>query len=257
MLAVILEVARAIRFQGHIPIKFWGECVLAAVYLINRLPTSVLKGKSPHELFHGHKANVEHLRTIGCLCYATRLPRQDKFSPRAEPCVLMGYSATQKGYLLYSIPQKKLVTSRDVVFKESMFPFKQASHSHKPLFPDDSAVISDDFSAHEENEDLPLPNSTEETHLESDPMALNDVESTLEDTSDEAPTPVDQSDAPAAEVVPARKSTRTPHPPIWMKDYVTQSSDCYSQSNFVSYDKVTDRYKLFLQRLSPGHMRRQ
>lgn len=121
----ILEVARAVRFQGNIPIRFWGECVLAAVYLINRLPTSVLHGKSPYEQFHGHKAKLDHLRTIGCLCYATKLVRQDKFSPKAEACVLMGYSPTQKGYLLYSLFQKILIVSTDVVFKENVFPFRQ------------------------------------------------------------------------------------------------------------------------------------
>ena len=47
----ILEVARALRFQGSIPIKFWSECVLAVVYLINRMPTSVLQGRSPYEDF--------------------------------------------------------------------------------------------------------------------------------------------------------------------------------------------------------------
>lgn len=41
----IVEVARAIRLQGHLPLKFWGECVQEIIYVINRLPLSVLSEK--------------------------------------------------------------------------------------------------------------------------------------------------------------------------------------------------------------------
>lgn len=38
----ILETARAIRFQGNFPIRFWGDCIEAAVYVINRISSSVM-----------------------------------------------------------------------------------------------------------------------------------------------------------------------------------------------------------------------
>lgn len=38
--------------------------------------------------------------------------------------VHMGYSMTQKGYVLYDLETKKLFISRYVVFKENIFPFK-------------------------------------------------------------------------------------------------------------------------------------
>ena len=75
----VLEVSRALRFHGHIPLRFWGECVFAVVYLIFRLPTTILKGKIPYEVFHKVKAKIDHLKTLGCLCYVTRVPKADKF----------------------------------------------------------------------------------------------------------------------------------------------------------------------------------
>lgn len=125
----ILEIARAIRFQGSIPLKFWGHCVLGAVYMMNRLPSVALKGKTPFEVFHGHMNSINHLRTLGCLCYAKKLPSGDKFEARAVPAVHMGYSSVTKGYVLYSLTTHSFFLSRDVIFKEDIFPFKTQTYS--------------------------------------------------------------------------------------------------------------------------------
>ena len=94
----LLEVARALRFQGGLLIKFWGECVLTAVYLINYIPTLLLHGKSPYEILLSRKPNYLHLRVFGSLCYASVIPRSsDKFSERATPCIFIGYPYGQKG----------------------------------------------------------------------------------------------------------------------------------------------------------------
>ena len=48
-----LNVAHALRFQAHLPIDFWGECVLSACHLINLISTPLLHGKTPYELLFG------------------------------------------------------------------------------------------------------------------------------------------------------------------------------------------------------------
>ncbi|XP_019232006.1 PREDICTED: uncharacterized protein LOC109212783 [Nicotiana attenuata] len=129
----ILEVTRAIRFQANIPIKIWGHCVLAAIYIINRLPSSVI-GVSPFEKLYKRKPSLIHLRVIGCLCYAKIIQESDKLKPRAKSAILMGYSEVQKGYVLYDLTTNSFFVSRDVIFREDVFPFRNVTTSSSPIF---------------------------------------------------------------------------------------------------------------------------
>uniref|UniRef100_A0A251SMQ9 Putative gag-polypeptide of LTR copia-type n=1 Tax=Helianthus annuus TaxID=4232 RepID=A0A251SMQ9_HELAN len=95
-----------------------------SVYLINRLPSYVLNGRSPYEMMFEFKPSLLHLRNFGCLCFSTVLHDSDKFSSNAEKCVLIGYSNFKKGYKLWSLDSKKVFFSRDVKFYENVFPFQ-------------------------------------------------------------------------------------------------------------------------------------
>lgn len=133
----LLEVTRALRFQAKIPLRFWGQCVLAAAYLINRLPCSALQYQTPYERLYGIKPMLSHLRTIGCLCYAKNLTEHDKLRPRSKSAVYMGYSEIQKGYILFDLTNKSFFVSRDVIFREDLFPFSQGDNveMQKVLYP--------------------------------------------------------------------------------------------------------------------------
>ena len=80
----VLNVARALRFQAGLPLKFWGECVLTATHLINRTPSRVLKGKCPYEILHLQPPSYDHLKVFGCLCFVQIRPTsKDKFAIRS------------------------------------------------------------------------------------------------------------------------------------------------------------------------------
>lgn len=59
----LLEVARAIMFSMNIPKYFWGDAVLTASYLINRMPTRVLQYTYPLNCFQKKKKN-SHIKAL-------------------------------------------------------------------------------------------------------------------------------------------------------------------------------------------------
>ncbi|GJS00902.1 retrovirus-related pol polyprotein from transposon TNT 1-94 [Tanacetum coccineum] len=84
-----IDTARTIRLHADLPIKFWGDCILVATYLINKMPMEVLSWKTPFEKLFGTLLVYDHLRVIGCLCYAAvTIPHKDKFDKRGTKCVL-------------------------------------------------------------------------------------------------------------------------------------------------------------------------
>jgi hypothetical protein len=118
----ILEISRALRLHAHLPVHYWGDCVITATYLINRFPTAVLKFKTPYEILMHSKPDYGHLRVFWCLAVASNPTRvADKFESRGVPCLFLGYPQHQKGYKLYNLLTHTRFVSRDVVFYEHIF----------------------------------------------------------------------------------------------------------------------------------------
>lgn len=89
----LLDIARAIKLHANLPANLWGECILAAAYLVNRMPTPVLAWKSPFPILFHKPPTIDHLRNVGCLCYAAIQPKtHDKFGPKGQRCIFLSYS---------------------------------------------------------------------------------------------------------------------------------------------------------------------
>ncbi|KAL2897007.1 Retrovirus-related Pol polyprotein from transposon RE1 [Bienertia sinuspersici] len=123
----LLEMGRALRLQSGVPLMYCSECVMTATYITNRIPTLVLKGKSPYEALYGKKSMYDSMRNFGCLTFSYNPDRRrDKFQARGVPGIFLGYPANQKGYNILNLFTNQIFATRDVKFYEGIFPYKMS-----------------------------------------------------------------------------------------------------------------------------------
>ncbi|KAK2967762.1 hypothetical protein RJ640_029658 [Escallonia rubra] len=124
----LLEVVRASLIEAHLPLSYWGEALISAAYLINRVPSRTIDYQTPSQ------ALVEAIvapvlpnlppHVFGCVAFVHLHKHQrNKLSPRALRCVFVRYAAHQKGYRCYHPPTHKMFITLDVVFHEDLMYF--------------------------------------------------------------------------------------------------------------------------------------
>uniref|UniRef100_A0A1J3DVK1 Retrovirus-related Pol polyprotein from transposon TNT 1-94 n=2 Tax=Noccaea caerulescens TaxID=107243 RepID=A0A1J3DVK1_NOCCA len=116
----LMEVARAMMFHTNVPKRFWGDAVVTACYLINRIPTKILQDSSPFEVLNKTQPPIDYLRVFGCVCYVLVPGEQrNKLDAKSTKGMFIGYSINQKGYKCYIPETRRVLVSRDVKFIES------------------------------------------------------------------------------------------------------------------------------------------
>ncbi|CAL8989639.1 unnamed protein product [Prunus brigantina] len=130
----ILETARSILIEAHMPKMFWSDAILYAVYLLNRMPSSVHGYKTPLDvltLTHPLPSVLTlHPRIFGCIAYVHILKHlRSKLDPCALKCVFVGFSPYSKGYRCYHPPTKRTYVTMDVTFSELSMYFHHESNS--------------------------------------------------------------------------------------------------------------------------------
>ncbi|RVX11445.1 Retrovirus-related Pol polyprotein from transposon TNT 1-94 [Vitis vinifera] len=120
----IVEMGLTMLFNAKLPLSLWVDAFLTAVYLINRLPSTVLKMESPFFMLFKQYPEYRSLRIFGCQCFPyLRDYGKNKFSPKTYPCVFIGYSSLHKGYRCLHPSTKRVYISRHVIFNENCFPY--------------------------------------------------------------------------------------------------------------------------------------
>jgi histone deacetylase 1/2 len=121
----IVEVGLSLLAHAGMPLKFWDEAFLTATYLINMLPSRVINNDTPVHRLLGIRPNYSSLRVFGCACWPNLRPyNKRKLAFRSTQCAFIGYSPRHKGVKCLEVSSGRVYISRDVVFDETVFPFK-------------------------------------------------------------------------------------------------------------------------------------
>ncbi|KAM2946107.1 hypothetical protein COP2_028938 [Malus domestica] len=223
--------------QANLPKKFWSQAIQIAAYIINCLPSKILKFKSPYQILKGREIEISHLRVFGYVCYVhIQTIHKDKLDLRAIKCAFVGYSTSQKGYKCYDSKTRKVFVSRDVRFDETHSFFQK--HDDKPqgelsyevfptpLFPDDPRLSTPHNEA-----------------VEIEPAPEN-MEAYDEEVLHESREP--QIEQPP---LPRRNPSRNRQPPARLDDFEIYTPR-YPIGQMVYHNKVSPSYAAFVIELS-------
>jgi hypothetical protein len=119
----IVESGLTLLAQSKLPLPYWVNAFNIAFYLINRLPTLVLKNQSPYVKLLQKNPDYSLFKVFGCACYPLLRPYNNhKLIYRSKKCIFLGYCTNYRGYRCYDPISKKTIISKYVVFDENTFP---------------------------------------------------------------------------------------------------------------------------------------
>jgi hypothetical protein len=82
------------------------------MYLLNRLPSKMIRNSCPYVTLHGVTLSYEHLRVFGCAYYPNLSAQAShKLAPQSTKCAFLGYSADHKGYRCLNLSTNNIIVS--------------------------------------------------------------------------------------------------------------------------------------------------
>nr|GEU39874.1 putative ribonuclease H-like domain-containing protein [Tanacetum cinerariifolium] len=99
----LIEAARTMLADSHLPIPFWVEIVNTACYVQNRVFVTKPHNKTPYELLLGKIPSIGFVRPFGCLVtILSTLDPLGKFDGKADEGFLVGYSVSSKAFRVFN-----------------------------------------------------------------------------------------------------------------------------------------------------------
>ncbi|CAI7929716.1 unnamed protein product [Closterium sp. NIES-54] len=137
-IGMVMDVARTSMIHAAGPHFLWSFAVQYAAHQLNLQPRVSLPETSPTLPWTGKVGDASAFRVWGSRAFVRDLSA-DKLSPRATPCVFLGFPPDALGWQFYHPTSRRVLSSQDVTFDESvpyyrLFPYRTAPLPPPPLF---------------------------------------------------------------------------------------------------------------------------
>ena len=193
------EMMNAMLISSRLPQNLWGEALLLANYILNKLPHKKLD-KTPYTLWKGRSPSYKYLKVWECLVKVMApIPKMIKIRPKTIDCIFIGYAINCSAYrfLVYKsdIPDvhvNTIIESRNASLFENVFPSKNACDGSYLKRTYDTTTNNIDHESINEESEKALRRSkrarTSKSHgpdfltylLENEPQSFNEAMSTPE-----------------------------------------------------------------------------
>ncbi|CAI7771918.1 unnamed protein product [Closterium sp. NIES-53] len=137
-IGMVMDVARTSMIHAAAPHFLWPFAVQYAAHQLNLQPRVSVPETSPTLRWTGKVGDASAFRVWGSRAFVRDLSA-DKLSPHAVPCVFLGFPPDAPGWQFYHPTSRRVLSSQDVTFDESvpyyrLFPYRTAPLPPPPLF---------------------------------------------------------------------------------------------------------------------------
>ncbi|CAI7857988.1 unnamed protein product [Closterium sp. NIES-53] len=137
-IGMVMDVARTSMIHAAAPHIMWPFAVHYAAHQINLQPRVSLPETSPTLRWTGKVGDASAFRVWGSRAFVRDLSA-DKLSSRAVPCIFLGFPPDAPGWQFYHPTSRRVLSSQDVTFDESvpyyrLFPYRTAPLPPRPPF---------------------------------------------------------------------------------------------------------------------------
>ncbi|CAI7771162.1 unnamed protein product [Closterium sp. NIES-53] len=137
-IGMVMDVARTSMIHVAAPHFLWPFAVQYAAHQVNLQPRVSVPETSPTLRWTGKVGDASAFRVWGSWAFVRDLSA-DKLSPRAVPCVFLGSPPDVPGWQFYHPTSRRVLSSQDVTFEESvpyyhLSPYRTAPLPPLPLF---------------------------------------------------------------------------------------------------------------------------